>query len=198
MPSPDRSQDQQPAGSLARDEQLVLLQVARDSIRHGLVNHHALTVDPTNYPEPLRALRASFVTLHRHGQLRGCIGQLEASQPLVADVAEHAFAAAFRDPRFPPVGEPEYADLQIDISVLSIPEPLAFDSEIDLVARIRPGRDGLILEDDIHRGTFLPSVWESLPEPAEFLRQLKIKAGLPSSHWSDRLKVYRYETQSFA
>ena len=198
MPSPEAPPDREPGAALPREEQLILLRVARDSIRHGLEKHRPLSVDPAGFPDALQALRASFVTLHRHGQLRGCIGQLEATQPLVADVAEHAYAAAFHDPRFPPLRDAEYADLHIDISVLSVPEPLSFDSEQDLLARIRPGRDGLILEDGIHRGTFLPSVWESLSDPIDFLRQLKIKAGLPPHFWSARLRVSRYQTESFS
>ncbi len=176
----------------------ILLQVARDSIAHGLRTGRPLVVDPADFDPELQAQRATFVTLEEGGQLRGCIGHLEAIQPLVADVAENAFNAAFRDPRFPPVSAGEFDALEIHISVLSPPEPMAFDSETDLLRQIRPGVDGLILEEGIYKGTFLPSVWEQLPDPRQFLAQLKMKAGLPPNYWSDTLKVSRYTTESFA
>ena len=174
-----------------------LLDLALQSVRHGLEQASPLKVSAGDYDYELRELRASFVTLDRHGDLRGCIGHLEASQPLVEDVVENAYSAAFKDPRFPPLAEHELEGLEIHISVLTPPEPLACVSEADLLARMRPFTDGLILADGFRRGTFLPSVWEQLPEPAEFLRHLKRKAGLPDDYWSDNLKIYRYETESF-
>ncbi len=174
-----------------------LLDTARRSIRHGLAHGRALQVDPSAYHQPLAANGASFVTLQRRGTLRGCIGTLEAFRPLICDVAENAFAAAFRDPRFPPVREDELDDITLDISVLGKPEALEFRSRQDLLQQIRPGVDGLILQDGPNRGTFLPSVWESLPEREEFLRQLNVKAGLPPGHWSDTLRVWRYTTEYF-
>jgi len=185
-------------GSLTPGQRRLLLDIARASIREGLEHDSALTVTAGDYPPALQAERASFVTLHLEGELRGCIGHLEAIQPLVADVAENAFSAAFRDPRFPPLREPEYAGLHIHISVLTPAEPMQFASEADLLRQLRPGTDGLILEDGWARGTFLPSVWESLPEPQEFLAHLKRKAGLPVGHWSDSLRIYRYTTESFS
>jgi AmmeMemoRadiSam system protein A len=155
-------------------------------------------VEPADYAPALQASRAAFVTLHQHGQLRGCIGHLEAVQPLVQDVAENAFAAAFRDPRFPPVGASELDALHIEISVLTPPQPMQFSSEADLLAQIEPGRDGLILVEGRARGTFLPSVWASLPQPEAFLRHLKLKAGLPQGHWSPEIRISRYRTESFS
>jgi hypothetical protein len=181
-----------------QEERRVLLDLARSSISEGLARGIPLQVSVEDYPEALQALRASFVTLQSAGELRGCIGHLEPMQPLVADVAENAFAAAFRDPRFPPLRAPELAELHIHISVLGLAEPMQFDSEADLLRQLRPGVDGLILEDGWARGTFLPSVWESLPEPAAFLAHLKRKAGLPISYWSNQLRVYRYTTESFS
>ncbi|HFD80847.1 MAG TPA: AmmeMemoRadiSam system protein A [Gammaproteobacteria bacterium] len=175
----------------------VLLQTARESIRHGIETGRPLTVDPQSYEAALAEPGASFVTLHEHGQLRGCIGSLEAHRPLITDVAENAFAAAFRDPRFPPLAKQELDQIEIDVSVLSPPEEMSFDSEQDLLAQIRPGEDGLILQDGYHRGTFLPAVWESLPERRQFLQQLKLKAGLPPDHWSNQVRVWRYTTESF-
>ncbi|MDJ0807296.1 MAG: AmmeMemoRadiSam system protein A [Gammaproteobacteria bacterium] len=174
-----------------------LIRVARDSIRCGLEQGRSLPVVAQDYPLELQAERASFVTLNRSGLLRGCIGHLEAQLPLVEDVAENAFSAAFRDPRFPPLSELEVEDLQLHISVLTPAKPIEFDSEVDLLRQIRPGIDGLILVDGYAKGTFLPSVWESLPLAEDFLRHLKHKAGLPANHWSESLQVYRYETESF-
>jgi AmmeMemoRadiSam system protein A len=178
-------------------ERAALLDVARRSIAHGLAHGHPLAVDPDAWSPALRAHQAAFVTLNRAGQLRGCIGHLEATQPLVLDVADNAFAAAFRDPRFLPLAPDELDGLEIHVSVLSPPVALEVSSEEELLRRLRPGIDGLILDDGLHRGTFLPSVWESLPKPAQFVGQLKLKAGLPIAYWSDRIRVSRYTTESF-
>ena len=175
----------------------MLLAVAAQSIEHGLNQNRPLEPDPHDYPAALQALRATFVTLQIEGALRGCIGVLEAIRPLVVDVACNAFAAAFEDPRFPPMTSPELRRLDIHLSVLSPSEPMHFGSESDLLEQIRPGIDGLILEDRGRRGTFLPSVWEQLPRPADFLEHLRHKAGLPSHYWSDTLAVSRYTTESF-
>jgi uncharacterized protein len=178
-------------------ERATLLDLARRSIAQGLDLGRPLAVDLAAYVPPLTDPLAAFVTLHRAGQLRGCIGHLEAIQPLVCDVADNAFAAAFQDPRFPRLARPELAGLEVHISVLSPSEPMTFVSEADLLAQIRPGLDGLILSEGGARGTFLPSVWESLPRPRDFLNHLKRKAGLPADHWSDGLRVERYTTESF-
>ncbi len=175
----------------------LLLAVAWESIRHGLAVGAPWQPNPADYPDILRAPRAAFVTLHRRGALRGCIGHLEACQPLVLDVADNAFAAAFRDPRFGRLEPWELEDLDLDCSVLTPPRPLLFRDEPDLLRQLRPQVDGLILEDGWARGTFLPAVWESLPEPRQFLNELKRKAGLPASHWSATLKVSCYQTESF-
>jgi AmmeMemoRadiSam system protein A len=185
------------AGALAPQQRATLMGVARQSIEHGLAYGQALVVTPSEYHRDLKVVRASFVTLQIQGRLRGCIGHLEAVQPLIVDVAENAFAAAFRDPRFPPLQRDEWADVDIHLSLLTRPEPMRFDDESDLIAQIRPGEDGLILQDGPNRGTFLPSVWESLPDPVQFLTHLKYKAGLAANHWSDRVEVYRYRTESF-
>ena len=193
MPSPDESSTR-----LSQQDRDTLLALARESIVRGLTSHRALQVDTDRYPPKLLAHRACFVTLNRNGSLRGCIGHLEAIQSLLLDVVENAWSAAFRDPRFPPLEASEIADLDIQISVLSPASPLSFSSEQELIDKIRPGIDGLILEEGVHRGTFLPSVWQSLPDPHSFLQHLKAKAGLPGDHWSDKIRVYRYETESFS
>jgi hypothetical protein len=176
----------------------VLLGLAANSIRHGLDHGRAKPVDPGDYSERLREKRAAFVTLKITKRLRGCIGSLGASRTLVEDVAHNAYAAAFADKRFSPVTADEAPRLDISISVLSPPQPLRFSSESDLIARIRPGVDGLILEEGDRRGTFLPVVWESLPSPREFLRHLKQKAGLPADYWSNSIRIKRYTTESFS
>ena len=191
MPLPETPQQ------LSDQARNTLMQVAEASIRHGLLHGTSLPVDSKNYIESLQAVRASFVTLQKHGDLRGCIGHLEAFQPLVRDIAENAYAAAFQDPRFPSLSDNEIDTLEIHISVLTPPQPMAFNSEKELIAQLRPGQDGLILQDGYNKGTFLPSVWESLPQPSEFIKHLKLKAGLPINHWSESLEVLRYETESF-
>jgi hypothetical protein len=183
--------------TLSLQDRATLLDVARASIQHGLRHRQALEVNPGDYPESLRPLRATFVTLEKGGQLRGCIGALTAYQPLVQDVAAHAYAAAFEDPRFPELRMEEFSALEVHISVLSPPEPLHFVSEDELLAQLRPGEDGLILHFRHHRGTFLPSVWEHLADPYVFLAQLKQKAGLPLDFWSPELQVERYTTEYF-
>lgn len=181
----------------SEEERRLLIQLARDAITHYLQEGELVAVKPANYPEKLRELRASFVTLKIHGALRGCIGSLEARQPLVQDVALNAIAAATRDPRFPALQTQELAATTISLSILSPTEPIEFSSEQDLLAKIRPGIDGLILQDGFYRGTFLPVMWEELPTPEEFLKHLKLKAGLKPHYWSDSLEVWRYTAESF-
>jgi AmmeMemoRadiSam system protein A len=179
-------------------EKELLLQLAKESIVHGLIVECPLNVELGHYPSHLQREHACFVTLNIDGNLRGCIGHLEAIQPLVKDVAENAFAAAFRDPRFPQLTEPEMMALEIDISILSSPHPMEFASEQDLLTQLRPGIDGLILKRGINQGTFLPSVWDSLPDSDTFLNQLKRKAGLATDFWSNDILILRYTTESFS
>lgn len=184
--------------TLAQDERNTLLDVARASIRHGLAHGRALAVSPGDYPPPLQATAATFVTLQINGDLRGCIGTLEAHRPLIADVAANAWAAAFRDTRFPPLAPAEENLLELHISVLTTPEPFAVRDEADLLAKLRPGVDGLVLADGMRRATFLPSVWEQLPDPREFVAHLKRKAGLPARHWSATMRAERYQVEEFS
>lgn len=149
----------------------------------------------TQAVEPLPELAepaATFVTLTRKGQLRGCIGSLEACRPLAIDVAENAIAAAFRDRRFAPLGQDEFPHTRVEVSLLTPAEPFPVLSEADALARLRPGIDGLIFSYGRRRATFLPQVWESLPEPRQFLAQLKLKAGLPGDFWHDQVVLARY------
>jgi AmmeMemoRadiSam system protein A len=178
-------------------EQHILLEVAVTALRYALQHGRALQVNPDDYEEALRQPAACFVTLKSGGELRGCIGSLEAHRSMVEDVAHNADAAAFSDPRFPPLREDELAGLELDISLLTPAGEIHFSSEKDLLSQLRPGVDGLILEEGYRRGTFLPSVWEQLPQPEQFLQHLKLKAGLPPNHWSENIRISRYTTQIF-
>ena len=185
------------SNSITEEHRSLLLSLAKKSIQNGLLTGKPLPINVTDYPAELQQKRATFVTLQINGQLRGCIGTLEAERPLVLDVVKNAFAAAFNDPRFPALRDFEFDRLEYHISVLTPAEPMSFSSEQDLLSQIRPGIDGLIIQEGHHRGTFLPSVWESLPDRNDFLVHLKNKAGLPPFYWSDTLKVFRYTTESF-
>lgn len=181
--------------SLNKENRQRLLDLAKNSIVHGLQKGRPLKVNLDDYPAELTELRATFVTLEISGQLRGCIGMLEAVRPLAEDIAENAFSAAFNDPRFPPLDASELGGLEIHLSILTPAEPVSFSSEQHLVSQLQPGIDGLILQEGHRRGTFLPSVWESLPEPRQFLRHLKQKAGLPLDYWSNTIRIYRYHAE---
>ena len=135
---------------------------------------------------------ATFVTLMQRGQLRGCIGSIEAHRPLAQDVRENALAAAFRDPRFQPLSLEEFAFTSVEVSLLTPPAPMAFRDEADFMAQLRPGEDGIVFQYGRHRSTFLPQVWESLPDPLLFMQQLKRKAGLPPNFWAAEVTVSRY------
>lgn len=176
-----------------QNEKTILLQAAKKSILHGLESGSTLPVTVAKYSVALQSLRATFVTLNKSGgELRGCIGNLTAQKPLIESVVANAYAAAFEDPRFPSLIQSEFSSLSISLSILSPPEPIRFTSEADLISKIRPKIDGLILQEGYHRGTFLPSVWASLPDPKIFFQQLKQKANLPLDYWSDTIKVDRY------
>jgi len=182
--------------NLPQENQNLLIQVARESINHGLDHGKALPINASDYPAELLVSRAVFVTLTIQGELRGCIGCMEANESLVVNVAKYAFLAAFRDSRFAQLSRSEFPGLNIHISILSPVEPMKFDSEEDLIGKIRPGIDGLLLQDGNYRGTFLPSVWEDLPDPWNFLKRLKGKAGLPGDHWSNTIQISRYTVLS--
>lgn len=195
-----------PSGGAAGDDpcalsdahQETLLQLARRAVEHAAMARRRLAVDPLAYPAVLQRPRACFVTLYgRGGDLRGCVGSLRAVGSLVEEVARAAYAAAVRDPRFRPVADGEVDGLTMSVSVLSTGEALSFASEDDLLAQLRPGRDGVVLRDGARSATFLPVVWDRYPRPTEFLTQLKLKAGLPPDHWSDALEVDRYTTVTF-
>ncbi|HTG35959.1 MAG TPA: AmmeMemoRadiSam system protein A [Thermoanaerobaculia bacterium] len=140
----------------------------------------------------LREPGATFVTLRRRGELRGCVGSILAYRPLFEDVWRNARASAFHDTRFPPVEPGELVEIDIEMSLLSAPEPLPCASESEALCLLRPGVDGVILECGEHRGTFLPQVWEQLPNPHDFLDRLRHKAGLRHGYWSPEVRLSRY------
>jgi AmmeMemoRadiSam system protein A len=171
----------------------ILIAIARQAIMSGV------PPEPGEWREPwLREAGASFVTLKRDGELRGCIGTIEPRRGLGDDVAHNAHAAAYGDPRFPPVNERERARLEVEVSVLSPREPMSVATEAEALAVLRPGVDGIVLQYGGLGATFLPQVWESLPEPAEFLSHLKRKAGLPGTFWHRDLRLSRYTVEKFA
>lgn len=175
-----------------------LIEAARFGVSFGIDHGRAPQVRlGGDLAAPLKARRASFVTLTLDGKLRGCIGSVIAHRALLTDVVDNAYKAAFGDPRFKPLGREELDRLSVSVSILSTPRPMTFDDEDSLVAQVRPDLDGLIMRDGDRRGLFLPSVWSGLPEAKRFVTQLKAKSGLPTDHWSDTLTVHRYTTESF-
>lgn len=176
----------------------VLRNIASASVACGLDSGKPRVPETDGLPLILQATGASFVTLRRRdGTLRGCVGRLEAYRPLAVDVAHNAFGAAFRDNRFQPLTPPEWIDCTVSIAVLGVPEPIAADEEQSLLDALRPGEDGLILEDAGRRGTFLPAVWEQLGGPQAFVQQLKRKIGWDADHWSPTMRAWRYTVESF-
>jgi len=184
--------------SLSLSDRQYLLKFAREAIACHLRGEDSPSVDLDALPESLSRDGACFVTLTKHGALRGCIGSLEARRALVLDVRENAVAAAFHDPRFPPMRLEELDDLHVEVSVLSSPQPLSYDDPDDLIAQLRPGVDGVVIERGWNRATFLPQVWEKLPDPRQFLEHLCIKAFLPADAYrSPGLDVYTYQVEKF-
>jgi uncharacterized protein len=184
---------------LTHEEQRILLRLAREAMERGVRGEDLPPLDLSSLPLPLREEGSSFVTITLHGQLRGCIGALEAYQPLAEDVRAHAVAAALKDPRFPSVEEDELSGIQIEISRLTRPIPLEYKDANDLLSKLRPHLDGVILRDDsYHRATFLPQVWEKIPKPAEFLDNLCYKMGLEPDIWRRKhFQVLTYQVEEF-
>jgi hypothetical protein len=168
----------------------LLLALARKTIAARLQGRRESP--PCDLTPLLQAPGACFVSLKKHGNLRGCIGSLAAWRPLGEDIADNAEKAAFHDPRFSPLTPNEWNDVEISLSILTPSEPMTFTDEADLLAQLRPRIDGLVIEDGGHRAVFLPIVWEMLPEPTEFLQQLKRKAGLSATHWSPTFSARRF------
>ena len=174
-----------------------LLTLARNAIAQRLGQPGLPVGVGAEFSHELAALGATFVTLTQNGQLRGCIGSLDAHRPLAADVAANALAAAFSDPRFAPLRAEELKRTRVEVSLLTPSEPFAFAGQADALKRLRPGIDGLILTHGQRRATFLPQVWETLPDPQRFMAQLKLKAGLPADFWDDQISLARYGVQKW-
>ena len=175
-----------------------LLALARSSIRSGLLTGRPIQVNLEALEGAMREKAATFVSLKEEGQLRGCVGTLTPVESLAESVARNAYQAAFADSRFEAVEPRELDRLHIEISILGPMEPLRVGSYEELVESLRPGVDGLFLDDGLRRATFLPSVWESLPRPSEFVAHLLRKGGWPSHHWSPEMRAFTYRVHTLA
>ena len=175
------------------DRGSTLLLLARSAIARefGLVSEELPRTGWLNEPG------ATFVTLTLSGQLRGCIGSLEAHRSLIDDVRKNAVASAFRDPRFNPLSPKELTEVVIEVSLIGPATPIRFSGEQEALSQLNPGEDVLILEYGHHRATFLPQVWEQLPDPRSFISHLKNKAGLAEDFWSDDIRLSRYTVQKW-
>lgn len=173
----------------------ILLEIARGAIRAELAGREFPDPDPQDYAPALRVRAACFVTLLKAGELRGCVGSLVARQALVIEVAHNAVRAAFGDTRFPPLEKREEHEVCLEISVLSPPEPFEVMDEADLLEQLRPGVDGLTLRQGHRVATFLPTVWEQLPDPSQFVRHLMQKGGWDAEVWPADMQCERYTTR---
>ena len=180
--------------ALKNKEEQDLLRLAYETIEYGLKQGEQLEINPQQYSSNLQKFNASFTTLRVNEKLRGCVGTTEAILPLVCSVSHSAYASAFNDFRFPPIQASELDQLKVSISVLSQTEALSFASEKDLIKKIQPGIDGLILSYNDHKGTLLPAVWQAIPTKDQFISALKEKAGLPQDFWTSDLQVSRFST----
>ena len=183
---------------LTDGEKQTLLRLAREAMEHGVCGKKLPPLDNNSITPHLSEHGASFVTLTIHGLLRGCIGALEAWQPLVDDVREHAMAAALEDPRFRPVDKTELDRIKIEVSCLTAPHALEYSSSADLLTKLRPHVDGVILKNDYRRATFLPQVWDQIPDPEDFLDHLCAKMGANPNLWlNTKLQVFVYQVEEF-
>jgi AmmeMemoRadiSam system protein A len=179
-------------------EQSILLEIARASLTQSVQGQALPTLDLPNLPKALRSDGASFVTLTELGDLRGCIGTLEAYQPLAQDVQAHAMAAALQDYRFSQVRPDELDQIAIEVSVLTPKIMLDYDDAQDLIKILRPGVDGVVLQDGLRKATFLPQVWDQIPQPEHFLAHLCQKMGASPELWRRKhLTVFTYQVQEF-
>jgi len=187
-----------PEPCLSDSDRAFLLLLARQSIENYITGKPLPKLDHKSLSLVLREEGASFVTLTYQGYLRGCVGALEPYQSLAEDVREHAIAAAFQDYRFPPVQAAEIKDIEIEISYLTRPKTLDYNDPDNLLKILRPNIDGVVIRDGIHRATFLPQVWEKIPDPEEFLEQLCMKMGSPPDLWrKKKLSVLTYQVEEF-
>jgi AmmeMemoRadiSam system protein A len=184
---------------LTLEEQQILLRLAREAMERGVRGEELTPLDGSSLPHTLREEGTSFITLTMRGELRGCIGSLEPQQSLAEDVREHAVAAALRDPRFPPVSEEEVGGIKIEVSRLTRPVPLEYKDPDDLLSKLCPAVDGVVVRDGPYRrATFLPQVWEKISDPAEFMSSLCYKLGGDPNLWRTKhLDVFVYRVEEF-
>lgn len=183
---------------LTEGEKQILLRVARQAMACAVQGKPRPAIEAGSLTPRLLELGACFVTLTIEGDLRGCIGALEAYQPLVEDVQEHAVSAALEDPRFPPVSTEELPAIRVEISRLTAPVALEYTTPEDLMEKLRPGRDGVVLKSGFRRATFLPQVWEKIPKPADFLNHLCVKMGASADLWRrSKMQVQIYQVEEF-
>jgi len=187
-----------PEQDISDEEKKILLRLARQSLEAAVNQQAAPRLDRQELTSKLKEPGASFVTLTIRGMLRGCVGTLEPYQSLAEDVCEHAVAAGLQDFRFPPVRPEEIAQIEIEVSRLTMPQPLQYSTPETLVEKLRPGIDGVVLRDGMRRATFLPQVWEKLPDPVEFLEHLCAKMGAEPGIWKrKKLEVLVYQVEEF-
>jgi AmmeMemoRadiSam system protein A len=183
---------------LTEKEQEYLIDLARKTLVEGVTNKKLAKVEESDVPERLRQRGACFVTLNKDDELRGCIGHIFACRPLYQSVMENAVQAALADRRFPPVEAKELDDIEIEISILTSPKCIEFDSPKDLLTKLRPGTDGVVFGMRGKRATYLPQVWEQIPKKEEFLSQLAKKAKLEPTAWKDPDAAFlTYQVQAF-
>ncbi|MDE1460573.1 AmmeMemoRadiSam system protein A [Spartinivicinus poritis] len=185
------------SAELKHDDEQTLLKLARQVITAGCQKQTLAEIKPAEYSPALQEKRSAFVTLTKQQLLRGCIGSLNPTRPLVLEVSHNAYASAFEDYRFPNLDSSELNQIKIEISILSPHQPINFVDESSLINQLKPFQDGVILQYKQHRGTFLPQVWEKLPKPDAFFKQLKQKANLPPDFWSEEIKCYKYQVFAF-
>jgi AmmeMemoRadiSam system protein A len=183
---------------LTEEEGKYLLEAARKSVENQLLNREKANESDVDLPTKFHERRGTFVTLTIHGNLRGCIGHIVPQESLIEGIRVNAINAAFRDPRFRPIRRKEWKSVKIEVSVLTEPKPLAYIDGNDLLRKLRPGTDGLIIKKGYCQATFLPQVWEQLPKKQEFLNHLCLKAGLDGDAWKEgNLEVSTYQVQAF-
>ncbi len=198
MDSMEEGANMMPEQTLSDEEQRILLRFARQALEAAVHKLPMPQIDPNDMTSRLQEPGASFVTLTIQGMLRGCVGTLEPYQSLADDVREHAVASGLQDYRFSPVRAEELSQIEIEISRLTLPRPLRYTTPETLVEMLRPGIDGVVLRDGMRRATFLPQVWEKLPDPAEFLEHLCAKMGADPGFWRrKKLEVLVYQVEEF-
>ena len=197
MAPPDTTRVKSPP-LLSEAEGQILVDVARKALEARILHNRDLELDEESLPDTLLAPGCSFVTLTMDGELRGCIGSVYPHQPLVYDVRDNAVKAALSDPRFPPLSPAELGRTEIEVSVLTPPTRLMCTSPEEILSRLRPGVDGVLIVQDWRRGLLLPQVWERIPDPEEFLTMVCLKAGLPMDAWRwPETEIFTFQVQAF-